>query len=58
MEMDRMKENEYRARMQVLTTGITGLRRLHKDRDIGSKNFQLYPVRIGRKWYKKGDRRK
>jgi len=37
---------------------ISVLRRMYRDYDIGSKNWSLYKVKIGKKWFRKCDRKK
>jgi len=43
---------------ETTRTQVDVLRRMYRDYDIGTRNFELYKVKTGKRWYSKCDRRK
>lgn len=60
--MGKNEMNEYvkeKIRLRSMGLGeIEVLRRMYRDRDIGCKNWELYKVKVGRRWWSKNSRRK
>jgi len=62
MEWGKNEINEYVMRRLKFEEGgvnnISVLRRMYKDRDLGCRNWELYKVKVGKKWFRKSDRKK